>query len=92
LRRQGVQKIFGALLLPREINHVYTEEREALRLAINEWIRTSELFDTVLDLGAPIADESGVGMMKEFAMPDGLHPNKAGGKAIADAIDLNLFV
>ncbi|MEG0911215.1 MAG: GDSL-type esterase/lipase family protein [Ruthenibacterium sp.] len=92
LRRQDVQKIFGALLLPREINHVYTEEREALRLAINEWIRTSKLFDAVLDLGAPIADASGVGMMKEFAMPDGLHPNKAGGKAIADAIDLNLFV
>ncbi|MEG1548892.1 MAG: GDSL-type esterase/lipase family protein [Ruthenibacterium sp.] len=91
LRRQGVQKVFGALLLPREINHVYTEEREQLRLAINEWIRTSKLFDAVLNLGAPIADTDGIGMKKEFSMPDGLHPNKAGGKAIADAIDLTLF-
>ncbi|MEG1641117.1 MAG: GDSL-type esterase/lipase family protein, partial [Ruthenibacterium sp.] len=91
LRRQDVQKIFGALLLPREINHVYTEEREQLRLAINEWIRTSKLFDAVLNLGAPIADTDGIGMKKEFSMPDGLHPNKAGGKAIADAIDLTLF-
>ncbi|MEG0168001.1 MAG: SGNH/GDSL hydrolase family protein, partial [Ruthenibacterium sp.] len=59
--------------------------------AINEWIRTSKLFDAVLNLGAPIADTDGIGMKKEFSMPDGLHPNKAGGKAIADAIDLTLF-
>lgn len=91
LRRQGVKKVFGAQLLPREINHVYNEQREKLRLSINEWIRTAELFDAVLDLGAPIADTDGIGMKKEFAMPDGLHPNKAGGKAIAAAIGLALF-
>lgn len=84
-------KVFGAKLLPREINHIYTEEREQLRLAMNDWIGSCGLFDAVLDLGAPIADESGVGMKKEYDLPDGLHPNLAGGKAIAEAIDLDLF-
>ncbi len=91
LRKQSVCKIFAAKLLPREINHVYTQQREELRCDMNKWLETCGLFDAVIDLGAPIADESGIGMKKEFALPDGLHPNKSGGKAIADAIDLELF-
>ena len=90
LRRRNV-KIYAGLLLPREINHIYTPEREQLRLAINRWLAGCGLFDAVLDLGAPIADGSGVGMKKEYALPDGLHPNKAGGLMIAQNIDLSLF-
>lgn len=90
LRARGV-KVFAGKMLPRELNHVYTPEREALRAELNRWLESCPLFDAVLDLGAPIADESGVGMKKEFALPDGLHPNRAGGKCIADAIDLELF-
>ncbi len=52
LRRRGV-KVFAGLLLPREINHIYTEQREGLRLAINQWLAGCGLFDAVLDLGAP---------------------------------------
>lgn len=91
LRKRGV-KIFAGKLLPREINAVYTKEREALRLSINDWLESCGLFDAVLDLGAPIADLSdGIGMQKEYALPDGLHPNLAGGKKIAESIDLELF-
>ena len=72
--------------------HLFPPEREALRRAINRWIAEEGPFDAVLDLGAPIADtDDGVGMKKEFALPDGLHPNLAGGRAIAEAIDLSLF-
>jgi len=74
------------------VNHLFPPEREALRRAINRWIAEEGPFDAVLDLGAPIADtDDGVGMKKEFALPDGLHPNLAGGRAIAEAIDLSLF-
>ena len=90
LRRRGV-KVFAGLLLPREINHIYTEQREGLRLAINHWLAGCGLFDAVLDLGAPIAAPDGPGMKKEYALPDGLHPNKLGGQKIAQGIDLGLF-
>ncbi|WP_418667721.1 GDSL-type esterase/lipase family protein [Allofournierella sp.] len=90
LRRRGI-KVFAGLLLPREINHIYTEQREGLRLAINQWLAGCGLFDAVLDLGAPIAAPDGPGMKKEYALPDGLHPNKLGGQKIAQGIDLGLF-
>ena len=90
LRARGI-KVFAGKLLPREQNHIYTPEREQLRLAMNAWLEQCPLFDAVLDLGAPIAQEDGVGMKKEYALPDGLHPNRAGGRCIAEQIDLELF-
>ena len=83
LHKQGV-KVYAGLILPREVNHLFPPEREALRRAINRWIAEEGPFDAVLDLGAPIADtDDGVGMKKEFALPDGLHPNEAGAERIA---------
>lgn len=90
LHERGVRVLAG-LLLPREINHIYTAEREALRRAINDWMRSCGLFDAVLDLGAPIAAPDGTGMRREYALPDGLHPSREGGLAIAQSIDLSLF-
>ena len=91
LHGRGV-KVYAGKLLPREINHIYTAQREELRLAINAWLEECGLFDAVLDLGAPIAAGDEPGMKKEFSLPDGLHPNKLGGMAIAQNIDLRLFV
>ena len=78
-------------MLPRELNGVYTPMRESLRRTLNDWIQNSGVFDAVLDFVSPVADPSGVGMKKEFALPDGLHPNRAGGLALAQSIDLSLF-
>lgn len=90
LNKRGV-KAYGALMLPRELNGVYTPMRESLRRTLNDWIQNSGVFDAVLDFVSPVADPSGVGMKKEFALPDGLHPNRAGGLALAQSIDLSLF-
>ena len=91
LHGRGV-KVYAGKLLPREINHIYTAQREELRLAINAWLEECGLFDAVLDLGAPIAAGDEPGMKKEFSLPDGLHLNKLGGMVIAQNIDLRLFV
>lgn len=91
LHKRGV-KVYAGRLLPREINHTYTAEREKLRHAMNDWIDTCGIFDAVLRLDEPVADlEDGVGMKREYTLPDALHPNLAGGKAIAESIDLELF-
>ena len=90
LHQRGV-KIYGCTLLPREIAGVYTAERETVRLAINSWIKATAVFDAVLDLASAVADTDGIGMKREYVMVDGLHPSAAGGKAIAQSIDLSLF-
>ena len=90
LRERGV-KVYGALMLPRELNAVYTSMRERIRRYLNQWMEDSGVFDAILDFESAVADPSGAGMKKEFFLPDGLHPNKQGGLAIAQSIDLSLF-
>ncbi|MEG2931741.1 MAG: GDSL-type esterase/lipase family protein, partial [Ruthenibacterium sp.] len=91
LRKRGI-KVYAGHLLPREINAVYTADREQLRRAMNGWLDSCNLFDAVLKLDEPVADNvDGIGMKKEFSLPDRLHPNLAGGRAIADSINLDLF-
>lgn len=90
LKRRNI-KVYGALMLPRELNAVYTPMRESLRRHLNDWMEHSGVFDAVLDFASAVADPSGIGMKKEFSLPDGLHPNKQGGLAIAQSIDLSLF-
>lgn len=82
----------AATLCPRALNGSYTTEREALRLACNEWIRTAPCFDAVLDFDAVLRREDGeMGMKDGYALPDGLHPAPLGGLMMAKSIDLNLF-
>ncbi|MDD3429268.1 MAG: GDSL-type esterase/lipase family protein [Oscillospiraceae bacterium] len=91
MHSRGV-KVYGATLLPRVLNLLYTQQRELLRQEINNWIKTCGIFDAVLDFEKVVQAEDGeAGMKKEYDLPDGLHPNLAGGKAIADSIDLELF-
>ena len=91
LHKQGV-KVYAGLILPREVNHLFPPEREALRRAINRWIAEEGPFDAVLDLGAPIADtDDGVGMKRNFALPTACTPISRAGGPSPGAIDLSLF-
>ncbi len=92
LHERGV-KVFGATLLPRAATKNFDEEREAMRLAINDWIRTSGVFDRVLDFEASTRRGDGTrGLRPEFDCGDGLHPSPAGGAAIAESIDITYFM
>ena len=68
------------------------EVGEAKRQAVNEWIRTSRAYDGVIDFDKATRDP---GDPKKFLAAydscDHLHPNDAGYKAMADAIDPALF-
>jgi lysophospholipase L1-like esterase len=85
-------KIYGATLTPFYGAAYYTDVGEAKRQAVNRWIRTSKAFDGVIDFDAATQDP---GDPKKFLPAydacDHLHPSDAGYKAMADAIDLNLF-
>jgi lysophospholipase L1-like esterase len=85
-------KVIGATIAPYEGAAYYSEEGEAVREAINQWIRTGGAFDGVLDFDAALRDPADP---KRIATPlqagDHLHGSDAGYEAIAHSIDLALF-
>jgi lysophospholipase L1-like esterase len=71
----------------------YTPEKEKIRQAVNAWIRTSGAFDGVIDFDKATEDPAKPGYIRaDYDCGDHLHPNDAGYKAMADAVDLNLLV
>ncbi len=85
-------KIYGATLTPFEAAAYFTKEGEAKRQAINQWIRTSKAYDAVIDFDVATRDPANpTRYLSLYDSGDHLHPNDAGYKAMADAIDLTLF-
>jgi lysophospholipase L1-like esterase len=81
-----------ATITPYEGSDVYTPQGEALRTAVNDWIRSGDTFDAVIDFDAVVRDPDHP--TRHLAAYDGgdfLHFNDAGHKAMAERIDLALF-
>ena len=95
---QGM-RILGATLTPFQdtfrgglLFGYYDEAKEAKRQAVNEWIRTSGAFDGVIDFDAATRDPGNPKRIRaEFDSGDHLHPNDAGYRAMAEAVDLRLL-
>ncbi|MGB9277585.1 MAG: SGNH/GDSL hydrolase family protein [Terrimicrobiaceae bacterium] len=92
-------RIIGATLTPfwvafkgTPLEGYYNEDKEAKRVAVNEWIRNSGAFDGVIDFDAVVRDPSDpTRMLPTYDKGDNLHPNDAGYKAMAESIDLELL-
>ena len=68
----------------------YTPEKEKIRQAVNQWIRTSGRFDGVIDFDRLMEDPALPGHMRSaYDCGDHLHPNDAGYAAMASAVDLS---
>jgi lysophospholipase L1-like esterase len=84
--------VFGCTLTPYHGAGYSTENGEAIRKAVNDWIRTGGAFDGFVDLEAAVRDPNHPDTFLPAVDPgDHLHPNDAGYKAMGDAIDLKLF-
>ncbi|MFJ5811175.1 SGNH/GDSL hydrolase family protein [Streptomyces sp. NPDC093093] len=60
------------------------------RAALNYWIRTSGAYDAVVDFDRVLADPLNPHqLLPAYASGDGLHPNDAGYRAMADAVNLD---
>ena len=71
----------------------FTPEKEAVRVAVNEWILTAGNFDAVVDFDAAVRDPSHPAhILPGFDSGDHIHPNDEGYEATASLVPLNLFI
>ena len=85
-------RVYGGTLLPFVGAMYASPEKEAMRQAVNQWIRSSGTFDAVIDFEAAVRDPvDPARIAPQYDPGDHLHPNDAGYRAMGDAVDLKLF-
>ena len=84
--------IIGATLLPFEGAAYYSVEKEALRQAVNAWIRSGDEFDAVIDFDRATRDPARPSrLLPAYDSGDHLHPGDLGYQAMGNAVPLELF-
>jgi lysophospholipase L1-like esterase len=85
-------RAYAATITPFGSHGYYTPAHEAVRQAVNTWIRASGEFDAVIDFDAAVRNPAALtNLLAAFDSGDGLHLNPAGYRAMADSIDLTSF-
>ena len=101
-RIPGITRVSARPSRPRSARPTSTHgfaEQDEKRKALNEFIRTSGVFDGVIDFDTATLDPATGGLKAEF-VPDSttggpgdkLHPNRAGYLAMGNAIDLDMVM
>jgi lysophospholipase L1-like esterase len=85
-------KVIGVTLTPYTGANYSSPSGEAIRQAVNQWIRTSPQLDGFIDFDKAAQDHSNPAVFAAAAdSGDHLHPTDAGFKIMVDSIDLKLF-
>jgi lysophospholipase L1-like esterase len=92
---RGVKVIIGTLT-PFEnetfLPGAWNPRREAVRQAVNEWLRKTDAFDAIVDFDQALRDpDHPTRMQPIYDCGDHLHPSDLGYRTMGDAIDLSLF-
>ncbi|MFC5462087.1 SGNH/GDSL hydrolase family protein [Massilia niabensis] len=84
--------IFGATLTPFEGAGYYSPQKELVRQAVNNWIRSSDEFDGVIDFDLATRDPARPSrFLPAYDSGDHLHPSDLGYQAMGNAVPLTLF-
>ena len=90
-RKLGL-KVHSGTLLPIYGWRTYNEEREDFRNKFNEWLRTSQVFDTCIDFDKAVCDnQNPAAFAPGFDSGDHLHPSKKAYEAMANAVPEELL-
>lgn len=92
-------RVIGATLLPFEgalqgtpFEGHYSAQKERVRQAVNQWIRSPGAFDSVVDFDALLRDPDHPARIRPaYDSGDHLHPGDAGYSAMANAFDLKIL-
>ena len=89
-------RVIAATLTPFEnetfLPGAWNAKREAVRQAVNDWLRKTHDFDAIADFDRALRDpDHPTRMLPVYDCGDHLHPSDAGYRAMGDAIDLGLF-
>ena len=87
-------KVIGGTVMPFGGNTYYhpTAENEADRQAVNSFIRTSGVFDAVIDFDRLMRDPAHPDRLSPaYDSGDHLHPSEAGYRTMGEAVPLSLF-
>ncbi|WP_405694490.1 SGNH/GDSL hydrolase family protein [Streptomyces sp. NBC_01185] len=86
---QGL-RVVGATLTPFQGYSTWTPERNAVRLAVNEEIRSGRIFDAYVDFDRAVRDPYAPNrILPEYDSGDRLHFNDAGYRTLGHAIGLD---
>lgn len=85
--------VYGAPVMQFKGNNYYSDNHEAGRQQLNQWIRSSGYFDGVIDFDAVMGSDDDPARLNEKYLfeNDYLHPNAEGYVRMGDCIDLKLF-
>jgi len=90
-KRAGVKVYFGTLT-PFKGASYYSEEGEAIRQAMNNWIRTNTEAAGFVDFDKAVQDPADpLRYLAGNHSGDNLHPSNTGYQKMADAVDLQMF-
>ena len=91
VRLRGAKAVFGTLT-PFNGSAYFTSEREAVRQAVNMWMRSSGEPDAVIDFDESVRDgDQPSRLLPVYDLGDYLHFSEAGSRALAAKIDLAIF-
>ncbi|HTT23575.1 MAG TPA: SGNH/GDSL hydrolase family protein [Candidatus Sulfotelmatobacter sp.] len=83
---------FNGFFIPGTPFPVWSPGNEMKRQQLNQWIRLSREFDGVIDFDRALRDPNAPSqLLAQYDSGDHAHPNDAGYKAMAEAIDSRLF-
>ncbi|WP_081933783.1 SGNH/GDSL hydrolase family protein [Massilia sp. 9096] len=84
--------VYGATLTPFEGAGYYSADKEVIRQGVNNWIRSGDEFDGVIDFDRVTRDPSHpTRFLPAYDSGDHLHPNDLGYQAMGNAVPLELF-
>ena len=85
-------KVYGCPILPFAKSMYDADYRQTAKETVNNWIRTSNTFDGVIDFDPSMRNpEDPSSLLPNVHDKDWLHPNELGYKLMGEAIDLKLF-
>jgi lysophospholipase L1-like esterase len=85
-------KVIGGTIMPYEGAGYYSSQGEQVRQTINKWIRSSKVFDGVIDFDEVTRDPAHPSrLLSAVDSGDRLHPGDEGYKTMGTAIDLSFF-